>query len=425
MVKVFVILDGVGDRSCKALDGLTPLEAAKTPNLDYFASKGNGGYVYAINEQIAPESDEAIMALLGYDPTKYYYGRGPLEAYGAGMNFKDGYLALRTNFATVDHNLILDRRVGRTLTTREAKELERAINKEVKLDYKFEFKATIGHRGVLVIKEGEFSENITNTDPAYKKVGRFGVAVQGSINNIETARALDPERRTKISANLVNSFVKQSHEILKNHPVNERRNEKLLLKANIILLRDAGVILPELPKKEGWGAVVNMPLEIGISKLAGMKVLKIDYPEVTSKGLLDNLYKGLKETIINSKIMIKHGNLQKYFIHIKELDVLGHDGEAKEKKKMIEMIDDKFFSYLRKIDDIEIVVTGDHCTACDLRTHVADAVPLLHYKKGVKRDTMRRFNETESVDGYYKQMYGKDVLKKTGFEVNDSITPTV
>ena len=128
MVKIFIILDGVGDRACKLLDGLTPLEAAKTPNLDYFASRGNGGYVYTVNEQLAPESDEAIMALLGYDPTKYYYGRGPLEAYGAGMEFKNGNLALRTNFATVDNRLILDRRVGRTLTTKEAKELEKAIN---------------------------------------------------------------------------------------------------------------------------------------------------------------------------------------------------------------------------------------------------------------------------------------------------------
>src|SRR3989338_8581944 len=168
MVKIFVILDGIGDRGCKALDGLTPLEAAKTKNLDYFSSKGNGGYVYTVHESIAPESDEAIMALLGYDPSKYYYGRGPLEAYGAGMEFKQGWLALRTNFSTVapDGETIIDRRAGRTLTT----------NEEIDLGYEFEFKATVGHRGVLIIK-GNFSSNISNPDPAYKRIGKFGVAV--------------------------------------------------------------------------------------------------------------------------------------------------------------------------------------------------------------------------------------------------------
>ena len=210
MVKIFVILDGIGDRACKVLDGLTPLEAAKTKNLDYFASKGNGGYVYAINEHIAPESDEAIMALLGYDPTKYYYGRGPLEALGAGMEFKEGYLALRVNFATVEGKKIIDRRAGRTLTTKEAQELARTINEQVKIDYEFEFKATVGHRGVLVVK-GEFSDNISNTDPAYKKVGKFGVAVQGAINSIDTARPLDPDKKTKISSKIVNNFFKQNY----------------------------------------------------------------------------------------------------------------------------------------------------------------------------------------------------------------------
>ncbi|KHO53364.1 MAG: 2,3-bisphosphoglycerate-independent phosphoglycerate mutase [archaeon GW2011_AR18] len=314
MVKIFIILDGVGDRACKLLDGLTPLEAAKTPNLDYFASRGNGGYVYTVNEQLA----------------------------------KNGNLALRTNFATVDNRLILDRRVGRTLTTKEAKELEKTINEKVKLDYDFEFRATVGHRGVLVIKGGDFSDNISNVDPAYKRVGRFGVAVNNNINNIEECRALDPERKTKVSANVVNSFVKQCHEILKNHPVNNQRNKKYLLKANAILVRDAGIILPELPKKTGWGAVVSMPLEVGIAKLSGMKVLKFDYPETTNKGLLDNLYKGLNETLAYSKIMIKKGNLSKYFIHFKELDVMGHDNNPIEKKKMIELIDKEFFGYLRK-----------------------------------------------------------------------------
>ena len=415
MVKIFVILDGIGDRACKVLDGLTPLEAAKTKNLDYFASKGNGGYVYAINEHIAPESDEAIMALLGYDPTKYYYGRGPLEAFGAGMEFKEGYLALRVNFATVEGKKIIDRRAGRTLTTKEAQELARTINEQVKIDYEFEFKATVGHRGVLVVK-GEFSDNISNTDPAYKKVGKFGVAVQGAINSIDTARPLDPDKKTKISSKIVNSFVKQSYEVLKDHEVNKKRHKNYLLKANVLLLRDAGIRLPELPKKTKWGAVVSMPLEIGITRLAGMNVLSFPYPETTTKGIIANLYKGLDETIKHSIKNIKEGKFSKYLIHFKEADVMGHDNNPLEKKKMIELIDKNFFGFLREIKELELVVTGDHASPCELRSHAADAVPLLHYSTKIeKKDSMQRFNESECQDGYYGQMYGKDVMDKVGF----------
>ena len=138
-----------------------------------------------------------------------------------------------------------------------------------------------------------------------------------------------------------------------------------------------------------------------------------------NKGLLDNLYKGLNEALEYSKIMIKKGNLSKYFIHFKELDVMGHDNNPIEKKKMIELIDKEFFGFLRKLDDVEFIVTGDHACPCELRGHASDAVPLLHYKKGVKRDTMKRFNESEAEDGYYKQILGKDVLRKLGFENNN------
>ena len=417
MVKIFVILDGIGDKSCKVLDGATPLEAAKTKNLDYFASKSNGGYVYTVNEQIAPESYEAILALLGYDPHKYYYGRGPLEAYGAGMKFKDGYLALRTNFSTVKDGKLIDRRVGRSLTTRESRELAKEINEKVKLDVPFEFKATVGHRGVLIFK-GDFSDNISNVDPAYKKVGRFGVAMAGNLDRLQECKPLDPDKKTKLSANLVNEFVKKSYEVLNKDLINEKRNKKYLLAANIIVPRDAGIILPELPKMKGWGAVVSMPLELGITKLAGMGVLKFDYPEMKSTNVYDHLFKGLKKTIDESIKAIKERKYDKYFIHFKEIDIPGHDNKPLEKKKMIEIIDKRFFKFLRKkVDDLELVVTGDHSSPCELNAHSADPVPLIHYNPKIqKNDDVQRFTEHECIEnGSYGKLMGKNILKTFGF----------
>jgi len=414
MVKIFCILDGIGDRPCKKLNGLTPLEVAKTLNLDYFSARSNHGYVYALGEKIAPESDEAIMALLGYDPRKYYYGRGPLEAYGAGMEFKQGWLALRTNFSTVapDGETIIDRRAGRTLTTKEAKEIEKTINEEIDLGYEFEFKATVGHRGVLIIK-GNFSSNISNPDPAYKRIGKFGVAVIEKNLKVQKCRALDPQSKTSESAKIVNRFVDQTRNILKDHAVNKKRRKNYLLEANIILPRDAGTELPKLPKKNNWAAIVSMPLEIGITKLAGMNVLKFEYPE-TKKDIYLQLYEGLNKTIKESIKNLKERKYENYLIHFKETDIPGHDNKPLEKIKMIELIDNKFFGFIKELKDVELVVTGDHSTPCELMSHSADFVPLLHYGKG-KKDLVDEFNETECINGKYGKMYGKDVIKKLGF----------
>src|SRR3989338_1363844 len=151
---LYIVLDGLGDRTCPGLENKTPLEAAATPNMDKLAQKGLCGLVHTVGENIAPESDVAVISILGYDAHKYYNGRGPLESYAEGLEVKDGDLAFRVNFATAGKGReILDRRVGRNLTTKEATILAGQINKKVKLTtsaLSFKFKNTIGHRGVLV-----------------------------------------------------------------------------------------------------------------------------------------------------------------------------------------------------------------------------------------------------------------------------------
>ncbi|MFA4887382.1 MAG: phosphoglycerate mutase, partial [Candidatus Nanoarchaeia archaeon] len=233
-MKILLILDGIGDKACKALNEKTPLEAAHTPNLDALTKKGNNGYVYTVGKDIAPESDIAVLALLGHDPKKVYTGRGPLEAYGAGIPFKNGNLALRTNFATTTTNMtLLDRRAGRTLTTKEAKELSEAINNKVKLEVPFKFISTVEHRGILVL-QGQLSSNISNVDPAYTKKGLFGVAGKKDNKRIQHCKALDSHAQTKNTARLVNEFVKQSYHVLNNHLINQKRKKNSLLPANII-----------------------------------------------------------------------------------------------------------------------------------------------------------------------------------------------
>src|ERR671936_1850030 len=130
---LYVCLDGLADDPIPELGGRTPLQAAETPFLDALAERGSTGTVITVGEGIAPESDIGVFGILGYDPTEEHPGRGVLEAMGIGMDFRDGDLAYRVNFATADWPEIVDRRVGRDLTSDEAHALADDVNRELAL----------------------------------------------------------------------------------------------------------------------------------------------------------------------------------------------------------------------------------------------------------------------------------------------------
>src|SRR5204862_1772781 len=154
---LYVCLDGLGDDPVPSLGNRTPLEAARTPILDGLARKGAQGIVYTVGEGVAPESDIAVFAILGYDPRVEHPGRGVLEALGAGMPFEDGDLAYRVNFATQEGGEIVDRRVGRDLPSEDSAALADEVNRSLRLPgAAFELRSTVEHRGALVIRpDGE------------------------------------------------------------------------------------------------------------------------------------------------------------------------------------------------------------------------------------------------------------------------------
>src|SRR3989344_2184004 len=290
MKGVFVILDGVADLPCKALNEKTPLEAAETPNLNEIASKSRIDYCYTVKEGYVPESDAGVISLLGYDIV--HEKRGSLEAVGVGVKLRNGDLALRCNFATVDslddkYCNILDRRAGRTLTTREAELLAKEINENVTLPFPFRFIPAVQHRGVLVIRGG-FSDNITKVDATEN-------------GKLVWAKPLDDEEDSKLAADLINMFVRRSHEVLDKHHINLERVRKGLFSANILLCRGAGNEVPRFKKLKGkWVAAGYMPLEIGIAKATGMEVHPISYPKLKGIDVYENLYEGLKKDIKHS-----------------------------------------------------------------------------------------------------------------------------
>jgi 2,3-bisphosphoglycerate-independent phosphoglycerate mutase len=379
---LFIAIDGMGDLPIPALGGKTTLEAAQTPNLDSLVRVGQTGVMYTVQKGVAPESDVAVISLLGYDPFKYSTGRGVTEAVGIGLDMKDGDLALRCNFATLGQGKnILDRRVGRTLSTMEATELSKAVNKEVQLESypaTFEFRNTLGHRAVLLIKSKAkpFSSNITNSDPAYTIVNGLGVAKSEVEMVLQTCEPTDKTEAAKVSATLVNEFIDKSHNFWEDHPINVKRAVEGKLKANVVLTRDAGHLLPKFFNINeryhvNFACLADMHAERGIAQLAGMDSSLLPPPSGDLKKDCEVRVKALLEALP------KHDC---FYIHLKGPDEPGHDGNCTLKTQIISAIDKDFFGPLLKqisLEDNLICITTDHATPCALKVHSDTPVPIL------------------------------------------------
>lgn len=412
---LYVLLDGLGDRPIADLNGKTPLEASAHPYMNSIAARGSSGVVYTVGKGIAPESDVAVISMLGYDPVKTYTGRGPIEAFGSLMDFENGNLALRCNFATVDDDMnIIDRRCGRSLTTDEAKVLAGAINREVKLESRsaeFEFLSTVGHRGVLVIrrKRGKLSGNISNTDPAYRKMEGLGLALKSFKNKVVKCEALDLTSEAKAAADLLQEFTVKSHDVLEAHPLNKLRRDGKKPPANAILSRDAGDRLPSFTKVTAlygmeFASMVEMPVERGIAMLSGMDLVEL--PKPTGDLAVD--YKRRAE--MAQELLESYGGV---YIHIKGPDEPAHDGNWQSKKTSIEMIDAHFFKNLNiDYEHTTVIVTADHSTPCEMKAHSDDPVPLIAAGAGIARDGTSEFGETACRKGSLGAMNGQDVLRK-------------
>ena len=414
---VYVLLDGVGDLPHPNLVGKTPLDAASTPNLDRLAKNGTMGQVITVGKGIAPESDIAVFNMLGYKfKHDDYAGRGVVEAIGIGIDFKDGDLALRGNFATLNGNgVIIDRRAGRNIEKQDTEAVSNEIEEKIKFSDENAtviITPTIGHRLVIRIRSDcTLSSNISNTDPAYGRVDGMGIArAVTDFLKIEKCLPLDEESHTKLASKLVNELTEQSLDIMKKSKVNERRkeNDKKLL--NGILLRDAGNNYPKVTPINDlhsmkFSCIVDMPVEIGISKILKMKTYdaggRTDYEEKAK---------------VAAKAMDEQNAV---YVHLKGPDEFGHDGDAQGKMENIEEIDKRFFgTLLDNIDSskVAVIVSADHSTPCINKGHSADPVPLLISGDMVTNDDTQRFTEVEAKKGRVGLIDGAQVIT-TGIDV--------
>ena len=412
---IYVLLDGIGDLPHPDLNGKTPLEAAKTPILDKIASNGVIGEVISVGKGIAPESDIAVFNMLGYKfEHADYAGRGVIEAIGVGIDFKDGDLALRGNFSTLnEEEVIIDRRAGRQIEKEDADGIAKELEEKIKFsdpDTKIVVAPTIGHRVTVRIRtpSQKLSSRITNTDPAYSNIGGMGIAKAVSdFLKIEKCLPLDDTENSKFTANLVNEFSEQAIKIMKKSEINKKRQEQNKKQLSCILLRDAGNKYPDVSPinekhKMKFSCIVDMPVELGISEVLKMKAFEAG---------------GLTDYEEKAKVAANAMETQNaIYVHLKGPDEFGHDGDAIGKMKNIEEIDQRFFKTLvENIDSskVVIIISADHSTPCINKGHSDDPVPVVVSADCIKNDGTTRMTEEQAKKGSIGLLQGAEVMTKS------------
>lgn len=412
----FIVLDGAADYKIQALNNRTPLEMAYTPAMDRLAEHGIMSMIEILPKEYVPETDSGLMALLGYDPIKYYCGRGTLEAMGRGL-YKEyrHFVGFRVNFASYnDKKAVLERRTARGLSFEELRILTDEILKNVKLNkypkVNYDLVSFGIHRGILSFysNEVELSGNVSNTDPGFVKNGYFSIPVDKYENKVLSCIPLDDKKSSNITATIVNDFIKQSHEVLEGSDINRIRKERSLLPCNWLILRDGGSLAIQMDSffrkyRRKLAIYGELPCEKALAELIGADFC---YSQEFSLQLNNEYLFHLADKLVNEDSDI-------VFCHLKGPDDPGHDHDPVGKVQAIEKIDKYFMSRIVKAkseDDI-VVVTCDHATPCALGIHSNDKVPLLISSNNIVADGMLHFCEENAAIGSCPVLKAVDIME--------------
>lgn len=388
---IFVVFDGLGDRPIKEFGYKTPLEAAATPNFDAIAAKSLCGLSNALGRGIRPGSDVSHLAIFGYPMEKYYTGRGPIEVAGLGIKLQEGDVAFRGNFGTVDADWnIIDRRAGRI---RVVDEFAAALDGMEIDGVKIIVKPGTAHRAGVVFRGKGLSANISDADP--HEEGKPVLAVKPTDDTPEAA----------FTADILNKFMRRAYEILDKLESNKVRAQDGKFPANFLLLRGAGMYptMPTFGEKYDLKAacIAGGGLYKGIGAFLGMDLIEVEGATA------------LPDSNVRNKFIAAKKALEEYdfvFTHVKATDSLAEDGNFEGKKDFIEKCDIATEELLDLPEDVLLVITADHSTACELKAHSADPVPLLFCSPHVRIDDVAEFNERAFVKGGLGRLEGKDVM---------------
>lgn len=367
-MKYLVLLcDGMADYPVPELGNKTPMGASNTPNMDKLAEKSVIGLVKTVQDNMKPGSDVANLSVLGYDPQVYYTGRSPLEAGSIGIDMKDTDVSFRCNLVTLsdeanyEDKTILDY-CADDISTEEAKELVEYLEKNLGNE-EFKLYSGVSYRHCLIWNNGTMEVG-TLTPP----------------HDI-TGKPIKEYIPTHPNAQKLYDLMVKSYDLLKDHPVNKAREARGLKPANSMWLWGEGVRASLTPFTEKYGLKGSMISAVdllkGIGKFSGMNVVHV--PGAT--GYMDTNFEGKAEAAIKE---FENGQ-DLVYVHVEAPDECGHRYEIENKKKSLEIIDEKILGpvlkALDKYDDYKVLIMPDHATPLSLRTHTNDPIPFLIYKK--------------------------------------------
>ena len=392
MKYIVVLGDGMADEPLAELGNKTPLMAAQTPQLDILAKKSELGIAHTIPEGMKPGSDTANLAVLGYNPKRYYSGRSPLEALSIGVDMKESDIALRCNLVTLseeelpyEERTIIDHSSGE-IETKDAAILIEAVKKELEND-RYKFYTGTSYRHLTIWDRGEVIELAQPHDILEKRIGAY--LPQDTV---------------------LREMMKKSYEILNNHPLNLERKAKGLNKANSLWFWGAGT-KPALTsfeeKNHKKGAMISaVDLLKGIAVGAGMKVIEVP----GANGTLHTNYEGKAMAAV--KVLLEE-NYDFVYIHVEAPDEMGHQGSIENKIKSIEYIDQRVVRVvceeMKKAGiPYRMLIMPDHPTPIRCRTHTSDPVPYLLYDS-----TNEQKNDWS---------YNEETAKKSGIEIMEGYT---
>ena len=384
---VIIILDGLGDRPNQSLDGQTPLEAARTPNLDQLVMHGQCGQVDTFVPGMPVGTHTGSSLYMGMAPRDAYkLARGPIEASGVGLPVQPGDVVMRCNFATLEADKarlkVLDRRAGRI--KRGTDELAAALNSmDLGNDIVANVYPATQHRGVVCLSGPRLSQSISDTDP-----GELG----SPLYVLSSAAIDEDDAAASNTARAVNDFVCRSFEILREHPVNQKRLRNNELPATGIITRGAGMyremhtLLNQLKMKVA--VVAGERTLLGLAKL-------FKYTPISDPGFTSLPGTNLKAKVRAVLTALESNDL--VYLHVKGTDTCSHDMDPQGKISMLEQID-AAIAPLAGADRV-IAVASDHSTDSILGRHCGDPVPAVIYASNGRVDACQSYGETTCMQG--------------------------
>ncbi|MDD3345587.1 MAG: cofactor-independent phosphoglycerate mutase [Candidatus Omnitrophica bacterium] len=375
---IVLVGDGMADSPLEELGMRTPLEAARTPNMDFMAKNGAIGQVSTIPEKMVPASDVANLSILGYDPKEYYSGRAPLEAANLGIELEDDDVAFRCNLITAGENTLIDYSAGH-IKTKEAEKLIRLLDRKLGSN-RIRFFPGVSYRHLLLIKRG-----------AELKLENLKCQAPHDISG----KNIEENLPKGDNAEEIIDLMRKSREILANHEINAVRLDLKENPANMIWLWGQGK-KPNMPKfsdKFGLSGSVISAVDLikGLGRILGLQVINV--PGAT--GYYDTNYEGKAEAGIDS---LKKNDF--VFVHLEAPDEASHNGDLREKLAAIERFDQiivgRFLDYCKKEDNCRMLVLPDHATPVSLKTHTAVPVPFAIFGQDIPAKGALSYNEKEA-----------------------------